>query len=190
MAFRVREAIDRMVNRVTVGVTLLAVICVACERQTTSASPTQRTAADSADQVMHNARMIIASNGVRRGEASGDSILSFEAATRFDIRPMRVRFGTALGRPLAVLTAPGGGVYSITASALETRGQVTIASDTSHRQVTTTALRYDPVRDELASDSAFTATAGARRLEGVGFTADPGLFTIRCLQRCIGSLGP
>jgi hypothetical protein len=133
--------------------------------------------------------MTIAATGVRRGEVSGDTVMSFDAATRFDIRPLRAQFVTSLGRPLGLVTAPGG-TYSTVTSILETRGPVAIVSDTSRRRITATAVRYDPGRNQLASDSAFTATAGSRRLEGIGFTADPGLFTIRCVQNCRGTLGP
>ncbi len=161
----------------------------ACNDQSTAAAPRQRTALDSAEQVMYNARMILTSNGIRRGEAYGDTILSFEASTRFDLRPMRVQFATALGRPLALVTAPGG-EYSVPRSLLETRGPVTITSDTTRRRITTTALRYDPKTNQLVTDSAFTATAGTRRLTGVGFTADPGLFSVKCAQQCSGSIGP
>ena len=173
---------------VLIALAIVGAATIACNTQATSATSRQRTAADSAEQVMFNVRMTIAGNGVRRGEVSGDTVLAFDAATRFDIRPMRVQFVTALGRPLAAVTAPGG-EYSVARSVLQTRGPVTVLSDTTRRRVTTTAVRYDPVANELASDSAFTATAGTRQLSGVGFTADPGLFSIKCLQQCSGSLG-
>ena len=32
--------------------------------------------------------------------------------------------------------------------------------------------------------------SGTRKLSGIGFTTDPGLFTVKCLQRCTGALGP
>jgi LPS export ABC transporter protein LptC len=161
---------------------------LACNTQTTSATPRQQTAVDSAEQVMYNARMALTSNGMRRGEVAGDTILAFDAATRFDIRPLRVQFATALGRPLGAVAAPRG-EYSVPRSTLQTHGAVTITSDTTGRRLTTTAVRYDPKTNQIASDSAFTATAGTRRLSGVGFTTDPGLFSIKCLQRCSGSLG-
>ena len=167
---------------------IAVVVTGACNSQSQSSAPEMRTAADSADQVMYNARMIIASNGVRRGEAHGNAIYSYDAATRFLISPLRVQFVTPLGRPLALVTASEG-LYTLTQSRLETRGPVTMVSDTAARRLTTNAMRYDPTTNQIASDSAFTATAGTRTLSGIGFTADPGLFSIKCLQRCTGSLG-
>jgi hypothetical protein len=174
--------------RLLLGLLLTAIASAACETETTSANPSLRTSTDSAEQVMYNGRMIIASNGVRRGVVSGDTVLTFDAATRFDLRPLTIEFQTALGRPLAVVTAPGG-VYTVERSMIETRGAVTILSDTTRRRVTATAVRYDPTANLIASDSAFTATSGTRQLTGIGFTADPGLFSIKCLTSCTGSLG-
>jgi len=172
-----------------IGLAIAGIASAGCNSQATSANARQQTAADSAEQVMYKARTLLAANGVRRGEMTGDTVLTFDAASRFDIRRMRIEFGTALGRPMAVLTAPGG-TYSVSSAIVETRGPVIIASDTSRRRVEARAVRYDPNRNQLSSDSAFTATSGTRTLEGVGFTADPGLFSIKCLQRCTGSLGP
>ena len=159
---------------------------LACDGQRISAEY-QRSPTDSAEQVMYNGRTFITSNGVRRGEVFGDTIGTYDAVTRFKFRPLQVRFSTALGRPLGVLTAPQG-EYSLASSTLVTTGSVTIVSDTSARRLVTTAVRFDAAKNVIESDSAFTATAGARTLSGVGFTADPGLFGIKCLEQCVGSL--
>ena len=166
----------------------LAVLSAACNNQAPSATPRKQTVADSAEQVMRYGRMILVANGVRRGEVLGNTIYTLDAATRFHFNTLRVQFSTPLGRPLALLDAAEGN-YSISRLTLETFGAVRLKSDTSGRQLTGTNVRYDPVANQLESDSAFTATAGTRKLTGVGFTADPGLFSIKCLQRCSGSLG-
>jgi LPS export ABC transporter protein LptC len=164
-------------------------LLTACESQRISTNAQGRTAADSAEQMMFNARTVITSNGVRRGEASGDTVTTFDALTRFQFHPLTVRFSTPTERPLAVLTAPSG-VYEIEKSTLQANGPVTLVSDTTRRRIEARWVRYDAVRNQLASDSAFTATSGARRLTGVGFTTDPGLFSVKCLQQCAGSLSP
>ena len=172
-----------------IGASIATIVVAGCKTDATSAAARRQTAADSAEQVMYNARMQLAANGVRRGEVSGASVLTLDAASRFDFRPLQAQFTTALGRPLASLSAPGG-EYSVPRAVLETRGAVVITSDTAGRRIEARAVRYDPNRNQLSSDSAFTATSGARTLKGVGFNTDPGLFSIKCLQRCTGSLGP
>ena len=162
-------------------------LTLACDGQRISAEY-QRSPTDSAEQVMYNGRTILTWNGIRRGEVFGDTIGTYDAVTRFRFHPLQVRFSTALGRPLGVLTAPQG-EYSLASGALVTTGSVTIVSDTAARRVVTKAVRFDADKNLIESDSAFTATAGTRTLSGVGFTADPGLFAIKCLKQCVGSLG-
>jgi hypothetical protein len=137
---------------------------------------------------MFAARVTLAAAGLKRGVVSGDTVLTFDAATRFNFRPVRVQFETPLGRPLALLTASGGTVNM--RMLLDTPGAVVITSDTARRRIEARAVQYDPFNNELVSDSPFVAIAGIRRLNGVGFVADPGLFRVRCRQQCTGSLGP
>jgi LPS export ABC transporter protein LptC len=174
-------------KRALPGILAILALTLACDGQRISADY-PRSPTDSAEQVMYNGRTIITSNGVRRGEVFGDTIGTYEAVTRFRFHPLQVRFSTALGRPLAVLNAPQG-EYSIATGALVTTGSVTIVSDTAARRLVTQAARYDAARNLIEGDSAFTATAGPRTMSGVGFTADPGLFGIKCLKQCAGSLG-
>jgi hypothetical protein len=159
----------------------------ACDMQRGATDAAARAAADSAEQVMYHASTIITMNGLRRGSITADTVKTYDALTRFGFRRMEVQFTTSLGRPLALLTAPGG-EYSLARSSVHTTGPVTIVSDTSGRRMTGTAVRFDAATNQLTSDSAFSATAGSRKLSGVGFTADPGLFTVKCLSRCTGSL--
>ena len=160
----------------------------ACDNGRVSPVPTG-TPRDSAEQVVYGARAVLASNGVRRGEVSGDTVMIFGAATRFEFQGLHATFTTTLGRPLGILTAPAG-TYRVEGAAFEAHGKVTIQSDTTRRRLEGERVRYDIAKNQLSSDSAFVATGGSRRLSGTGFTADPGLFNVKCLQRCTGSLGP
>jgi hypothetical protein len=169
---------------------LTAVLIVAgCDTAKVAALPHTGTSRDSAEQVMYGARSVLASSGLRRGEVTGDTVMSFAANTRFEFRGLRASFTTTLGRPLGILTAPAG-TYRIPSGILEAHGSVAIASDTSRRRLDGVAIRYDPTKNQFSSDSAFTVTGGMRRLSGVGFTADPGLFSVKCAQQCTGSLAP
>jgi LPS export ABC transporter protein LptC len=177
-----------LIVRAAIGLAAAA-SAAACETRQVSANTPTGTAGDSAEQVMYGARTVLASNGIRRGELSGDTVSTFDAATRFEFHGVHAVFMDSLGRPLSTLSAPRG-TYRIANAGFEANGKVTVASDTSRRRLEGTAVRYDVMQNRLSSDSAFVATAGTRRLSGVGFTADPGLFTVKCLQQCTGSLGP
>lgn len=161
---------------------------VACDASTASTGTRPRTLADSAEQVMFGVHLALTSAGVRRGELVADTAMSFEAATRYELHRVRVTFADTLGRPLGVLSAREA-TYRIADAALETRGQVVVVSDTSRRRLEAPRVRWDAARNELSSDSAFVATAGTRRLTGTGFVSDPGLFSLRCLRACTGTLG-
>ena len=176
------------VVRATLG--LAVVVLAACDARKVSANSRVTTGRDSAEQVLYGARSVLATNGVRRGEVSGDTVMAFDAATRFEFQGLRTQFTTTLGRPLSLLTAPSGTFRIGAAMTIEAYGRVAIVSDTLRRRIDVTTARYDLANNQLASDSPFVATAGARRLSGVGFTADPGLFTVKCLKNCVGSLGP
>ena len=177
----------RLPWHVTAAGAALAVLA-ACDGQRGPADRQTKTAADSAEQLLYNASTVLTANGVRRGDMRGDTVATFESMTRFRFGRIEVRFTTPVGRPLAVLTAPFG-EYWIATGTLVTAGSVTVVSDSSGRRLVTEALRYDVARNQLVSNNSFTATSGTRRLTGVGFTSDPGLFTIKCAARCVGSLG-
>ena len=168
---------------------VLGTLVTACETQKVAARAPTGTPRDSAEQVLYGARSVLASNGVRRGELLGDTVLVFAAGTRFVVQGFRAQFATSLGRPLSLMTARTG-AYRIPTGYVIAHGPVAIVSDTVGRRLDGSWVRYDPEKNQLASDSSFTATAGTRRLTGVGFTADPGLFTVKCLKQCAGSLGP
>ena len=176
------------VVRATLGLAMVAL--AACDARQSSAKPRVTTARDSAEQVMYGARSVLATNGVRRGELSGDTVMAFDAATRFEFQGLRAQFTTTLGRPLGLLTAPSGTFHVGPGMVVEAHGRVAIVSDTTHRRIDVTTAHYDLSKNQIASDSAFVASAGTRRLSGIGFTADPGLFTVKCSKNCVGSLGP
>jgi hypothetical protein len=178
----------RRLRRRAAAAGLTLAVLAACNRQPISADRQNGSTPDSAEQVLYNASTVLTANGVRRGDMRGDTVGTFESMTRFRFRPVEVRFSTALGRPLAMLTAASG-EYSLATGALVTTGSARLVSDTSGRRIVTQAVLYDVETNQLASDSSFTATFGARKLSGVGFTSDPGLFTIQCVAKCVGSLG-
>jgi hypothetical protein len=177
-----------IIVRAVIGLGAVAVV-TACDTRQVSANTPTGTGSDSAEQVMYGARLVLASNGVRRGELSGVTVSTFDAATRFEFKGFHAMFVDTLGRPRATMFAPKG-TYRIATAGFDTEGRVIVTSDTLRRRLEGTAIRYDAVQNRLSSDSAFVATAGTRRLSGVGFTSDPGLFSVKCLQKCTGSLGP
>jgi hypothetical protein len=174
------------------GLAAIAFIAVAfaagCNTPQVSANTRTQTPDDSVEQVLFGARTVLVSSGTRRGEVAGDTVSTFDAATRFEFHGVHAVFTSPLGRPLGTLTS-GTGTYRVGHALFEAHGRVTIVSDTTRRRLEGNTVRYDVVQNRLSSDSAFVATAGTRRLTGIGFTADPALFSVKCLKSCIGTLG-
>jgi LPS export ABC transporter protein LptC len=181
-----------IIVRAAIGLAAIAFVAVAfaagCNTPQVSAKNRTQTPDDSVEQVMFGARTVLVSSGTRRGEVAGDTVSTFDAATRFEFHGVHAMFTSPLGRPLGTLTARTG-TYRVGHALFDVPGPVTIVSDTARRRLEGNTVRYDVVQNRLSSDSAFVATAGTRRLTGVGFTADPGLFSVKCLQSCTGSLG-
>jgi len=184
--------VTTIVRTAATGVAVPAFIAVAlaarCDPRRASANTRPPTPEDSVEQVMFGGRSVLVSGGTRRGEVSGDTVSTYDAATRFEFHGVHALFTNPLDRPLSTLTAKTG-TYRLGHAVFDAHGPVTIVSDTSKRRLEGNTVRYDIMQNRLSSDSAFVATSGTRRLTGVGFTADPGLFSVKCLQSCIGSLG-
>ena len=176
-----------------VGIVAVALACGGdgTEPPRTSGSPM----ADSADQMMFGINTLLTNRGVLNAELQADTAFFFDENTRIELRVVKLTFYTRTGERNSVLTSREG-TYNTRQSRMEARGTVVVVSEDG-RRLTTEQLRYDQVRNEISSDSAFVLTEPGRRLEGVGFTSDPNMNNVR-VNRLIegegavttGDLGP
>ncbi len=143
--------------------------------------------ADSADQVLYHTKSVLTDAGVMKAEVYGDTAYVFDDNTRVEMRVVRTEFFTATGARNAVLTSRAG-TYNTRTNNMEARGNVVVVSEDG-RRLETPVLRYDQVRNEISSDSAFTLTDPARQMTGIGFISDPDMNNVRCLKACSGSAG-
>jgi LPS export ABC transporter protein LptC len=138
------------------------------------------TLSDSADQVLFGIRTILTDRGVERAELFADTALTFDDNTRTEMRRVRSTFYTQTGVKNATLTALKG-TYNVRLGDMEARGNVVVLSEDG-RKLETQQLKYDPAKNEISSDSAFVLTEPTRRVEGIGFTSDPGMKLMRVLK--------
>lgn len=160
-------------------VVVAVVAAAACGRDREPAAVVSTALADSSDQVIFGARAILTDRGLMRAELFGDTAYFFDDNTRIEMRTVRTIFFTAQGAKNATLTSHEG-TYR-TQGSMEARGNVVVVSEDG-RRLTTPQLRYDQVRNEIASDSQFVLTEPGRTVAGVGFVSDPNMANIRILR--------
>ena len=140
---------------------------------------------DTSERTIFGLRTLLTDRGLMRAELLGDTAFFFDENTRIEIVDVRVTFYASNGAKNAVLTSREG-TYNTRANRMEARGNVVVVSEDG-RRLTTPQLRFDQVRNEISSDSAFTLTEPGRQVSGVGFVSDPDMNNIRILRTTTGS---
>ena len=134
---------------------------------------------DSAEQMLMGVTFLLTDAGVRRANVRADTMLTYDDNTREELRQIRAVFYTPEGEQDAVLTALTG-MHNSRLGTMEARGNVIVVSNKG-QTLTSPHLRYDPNRNEISSDSAFTLTEGERITKGIGFVSNPDMTNMRIL---------
>jgi LPS export ABC transporter protein LptC len=140
--------------------------------------------ADSADQVMYNARFNLTDQGLQRAHLESDTAYFFDDNTRIELEKVHTTFYTATGAKNAVLTSERGTFNSRTNNMIARKNVVVVTED--GRRLTTPELLYNQQRNEISSDSSFVETEPTRRIEAIGFRSDPDMKNIRILKGTTG----
>jgi LPS export ABC transporter protein LptC len=134
---------------------------------------------DSAEQILFNIELTLTDEGVRRAVVQSDTLLTYDDNTREELRKVTARFYSVAGEQEAILTSVQG-AHNSRLGTMEARGNVIVVSKEG-KQLNSPHLRYDPSRNEISSDSAFTLTEGERITKGVGFVSNPDMTNMRIL---------
>lgn len=165
----------------------LAAAALGCSEGKDPPVAAQTALADSADQVIFGARQLLTDRGVLRAELLADTAFFFNEGTRIELRDVNTTFFNGVGAKNATLTSREG-TYNTQLGQMAARKSVVVLSEDG-RRLTTAELRFNEQTNLISSDSAFVATAGGRRLEGVGFESDPDMNNVRCKAACRGEAG-
>jgi lipopolysaccharide export system protein LptC len=122
-----------------------------------------------------------------RAQLRADTAYVFNEGTRIELRNVNTEFFSSTGAKNATLTSREG-TYNTQIGQMEARRAVVVVS-VDGRRLTTEQLRFSEQANLITSDSAFTATQGARVLKGVGFESDPQMNNVRCKAACRGEAG-
>ena len=135
---------------------------------------------DSAEQMLFGIEVILTDAGVRRAVVTSDTLLMYDQNTREELRRVTARFFTPAGEQQAVLTSAEAS-HSTRLGSMEARGNVVVVSSEGKR-LESPQLKFDPSRNEISSDSAFTLTEpGDRVTKGIGFVSNPDMTNMRIL---------
>lgn len=160
---------------------LTSAVLAACQQASSPPVAKGRVVPDSADQVLFGVKFFLTDGGLRRAELVADTAYMYDENTRTELRVVNTTFFKNSGEKDAVLTSRTG-TYNVRLGNMEARGNVVVVS-TDGRKLETEHLRYDPGRNEIASDSAFVIReSGGRVTEGIGFIGDPDLNNVRVLR--------
>ena len=165
--------------RVVLGVMLVTSVASACGDTQGPPVTNQTLLPDSAEQMLFGITLILTDGGVRRAVVSSDTALMYDANTREELKKVTARFYTPGGEQQAILTSREGS-HSTRIGSMEARGNVVVVSSDG-KQLETPQLKYDPNRNEVSSDSAFTLTEGERVTKGIGFVSNPDMTNMRIL---------
>jgi LPS export ABC transporter protein LptC len=169
--------------RVAAGA-VLALAGAACTSKKQPPVAAHSPLADSADQIMYKARLVLTDQGVARANLEADTAYFFDDNTRVELEPVHTTFFTSTGLKNAVLTSDRG-TYNSRTSAMIARKNVIVVSEDG-RRLTTPELLYSQQLNQISSDSPFVLTEPNRRLAGVGFRSDPDMKNIQILKNATG----
>jgi LPS export ABC transporter protein LptC len=164
-----------------VGAIVLAVACKDAKQLTVTSGPT---VADSADQVLFQARYLVSTNGIQRGDLTADTAYVLDDGTRIDLRKAHVNFTSAAGAPEGTMDA-NRGVYSTRTQILEAWGDVVVKL-IDGRMLKSPHAIFNQVTHQITSDTSYTISRGTDTQHGIGFTSNQTFTSFRCLSHCGG----
>jgi len=138
--------------------------------------------ASGADQVMLEIEHYLSRDGIRRGILHADTALTFDDASRIELRRLELRFFDEAGADLGVLSARSGD-YLLAAGDMTVHGDVSLngrLQSSGPSTLEADSLAYDAETDELATDGPWTLTHADGTVErGEGLVTDPAMRNIR-----------
>ena len=166
----------------------LVLVAAACKDEAPPPVAAKPVIGDSAEQVLFGMRVALTAKGVRRADMAADTMFTYDAMNRMELKNVNTTFYTINGAKDATLTSREG-TYDARMQELRGRGNVVILS-ADGRRLQSPHLVYNQARNEISSDTSFTFNdpVQGRKLSGIGFVSDPNLRNLRVLRGYQGSI--
>jgi LPS export ABC transporter protein LptC len=142
--------------------------------------------ADSADQVLFNARFLLTTRGIQRAEVRADTAYILDNQTRLSLRKAHAVFTTETGAPQGTMDADRA-VYRTGTQVLEGWGDVVV------RMVDGSTLKsphvvYNQAAHQITSDTTYSTSDPRRGTStGIGFISNQSFTSGKCLRNCGGN---
>ena len=140
---------------------------------------------DSAEQMIFGFRVVLTTDGVRKGLLLADTAYMYSQAgsMRAELKRVNVTFFTPEGIDDGTMTGREG-TWIEALKRIEGRGNVIIIRKDGNR-LESPQLVYDNARNQVYSDSSFKLTRTSKPgVSGIGFESDPKLTNLKCVKNC------
>src|SRR5215211_2758779 len=169
----------RLIPILAAALALAVAACKDAKQLTVTSGPT---VADSADQVLFQARYLVSTNGIQRGDLTADTAYVLDDGTRIDLRKAHVNFTSETGAAEGTMDA-NRGVYSTRTQILEAWGDVVVKL-IDGRMLKSPHVIFNQVTHQITSDTSYTLSRGSDTQHGIGFTSNQTFTSFRCLSHC------
>ena len=144
----------------------------ACEAPTTGAVASDELVETGADNIVFGMATFISSNGIREARIEADTAFMYADSAKAKLRQMRIIFFDENGAERATVTGTAG-EWDRNTNRMWAQGDVLLIVHADGRRIESAEIIYDPVEEEVWSDSATVQTlANGRVTRGSSFRSD------------------
>ncbi|HBD98563.1 MAG TPA: LPS export ABC transporter periplasmic protein LptC [Gemmatimonadetes bacterium] len=151
----------------------------ACEAPTSSAVASHELLEMGADNIVFGMTSFMTSNGIREGKVEADTAFMYADSAKAKLRQMRIVFYDEAGAAKATVTGTAG-EWDRNTDRMWAQGDVVLIVHADGRRIESAEIIYDPVENEIWSDSATVQTlANGRVTRGSSFRSDMDFTNVR-----------
>jgi LPS export ABC transporter protein LptC len=151
----------------------------ACQEATSGPVASHELLDQGADNVVFGMTSFMTANGIREGRVEADTAFMYADSARAKLRQMRIVFYDEAGAAKATVTGTAG-EWDRNNDRMWAQGDVVLIVHADGRRIESAEIIYDPVEDEIWSDSATVQTlANGRVTRGSSFRSDMDFTNVR-----------
>ena len=156
----------------------LALLAIACDRQTASPTADAGFKMLAADQVIVGFQQYATERGLNKAIMRGDTAYIYEDSSLAKVKKVDLVLYDEAGKVSARLTSKAGRLNTFT-QAMTASGNVVLITESDGRRIETEELHYDPTTHRIWSTVQTTQRHQGGVLTGTGFEADDKFYNVR-----------